>query len=164
MTNIRGSYPAKSVPYPIFFAYDAAGAITIPQGSYVDLTWDTEVIKHTLFSHDDDSATITLGRGNEGRGYYKITVDISIDLVTAGSNSYCRHRLLETISGVEIPGSVSYTLHPGTTTTSDASCSITYIWFVEKEKKLKVQVNKLIGNAVLQTSVNSCRILIEKIT
>jgi len=87
----------------LFFAYDAAGGIDIPDSpSWVDITLDTEVREDSAFTHTTDSAVVEINTD----GWYEITYYMSFE-VTGGNDGHALARLvLDTGGGYnEIGGS-----------------------------------------------------------
>lgn len=142
----------------IFSAYDAAGDITI-SGSETDITWDTENIKDSGYTHSADSAEITVG----ATGDYRISVDLT---VYNSSGSYCcGYGQVRKDSGggyADIAGMDFYTFNYSTTY-KDSTMSASLVVSLTASDKIKVVAGRNAGSATIKTRADACRIVIEKL-
>ena len=139
-----------------FFAYDAAGGLTLPT-SWVDIEFDTmEIIDRSLFSHANGVVTISED--------CRVLVDCE---VTAEATNIIRHyaawRLSKDVGNgfSEVPGSRVYTYHRNGTIPY-GSASIRMLLDVRAGTKIKLQ-GKSTHATEVETTANTCRMSIRRV-
>lgn len=153
----------RFVELPDYFsAYDASGGIDVSSG-WTDITWDTELKKHTIFSHTADSAVITINKTAEFLFCFDYGCEMSSSSGNVPSNSAGR-LVVDTGGGYnEVAGTMCYAYHDRTLQ-GTASASMSGIFVnVTSGDSFKVQVQRFAGNDTIVTLANSCRILIKSI-
>lgn len=160
VSNDGGAFFALEPGNPqddIFFAYDAIGGTVI--GNFpTDIPFDTEVREDAAFSHDADSAEITINTA----GQYLVDYQCTMDAI--GTARYIVRHWLETDTGSgysELAGTRTGSYHRTTNDAIDNGNIRRYAVFSAGDK-LKA-VAQADANGVIRTLADSCRMSIERL-
>ena len=154
---------ASALDKDIFYAYDSAGGDELPNASWLDLTLDTEVKKTSAFSHDSDSAEITILT----TGTYEITSRLvgwvtTTDSDALGAGKLKSRIMRDTGSGyVLIPGTEASQLGSLESTGIFCECEVTTIIDLNAGDKIKMQGRCIKWDGVIKTWAGGVALIIQ---
>lgn len=154
MTRSGWTYSIKT---PIFYAHDHAGGTNVVAGVY--LPWDTEMVKHHIYTHVPDGVSITIGRNSSG--YYHIIVN-----VCTNDNNDNQESVIEVTvhrNDVVLDGTVAL-CSQHRSTEDRGTANIHHIEFLDASDVIKVHAIRTLGVGDAVTEPDGSRILLEKIT
>lgn len=139
-----------------FFAYDAAGGLTLPT-DWVDVKFDTvKIVDRSLFSYA--SGAVTVSRD------CRILIDCEMTAeATSTTRYYAAWRLVKDVGGgfSEISGSRAYS-YCRTTAVPYGSASIRMLLDVRAGTKIKLQ-GESTHDTEVETTADTCRISIRRV-
>ena len=143
----------------LFYAYDAAGNISLTSG-WTDLTLDTEVRKDSNFTHASDAAAVTLNAA----GWYQIDYDVST-YFTSGSNRTSSEAKVQEDTGsgwTDIPGSLTE-MYNRIAANSANTGSGSVLWHFNAGDQIKLVGEAYGGTDPVETMPNGVRLNIRRV-
>ncbi len=158
LDTVISSHDSTVYAGSIFVAHDSTGNISINSG-FIDVPWDVEDKKDTLFTHTASSSEIILNIS----GDYFIHVEISIEMSSGNSRSSSVARIMkDSGSGfIEIKGTRGYAYHRNSSQGTNTISLSTNLIGINKNDKIQIEAMRLSGSGTLTTIPNSSRIQIE---
>ena len=135
---------------------------TVSPTTYADVEWDTEVIKHDMYTHststDPEEITIDIDCT------LMIDCDFAFDFISGSSRATSAMKLqVDTGSGyADIPNTVDYAYHR-TANDGENGLHVSIAYSFSAGDKLKVQVKRNSGSSVITSIADGCRLRLMRI-